>query len=1219
MTRPVSFLRTARPLCLAAVMTASCAGLISCAGSWDAGRVVRDASGIEDPIATLETRARLQLGRPAPTPGGGVLARIVPDAAPALTPGSPPYQRAMTEPGDIELGAVVPGKGADDAEGVEPEQRAQGVKLYARARALRQAGRADEAIEVLRRAERVDPGSPAVQRELGDALMGKGDQAGAVSAYERGIELGDRSARALVHAASLAAARGDQDRIMVLTTRALDDPEIDASPMARSIAMTLLGNARIDAGYLLAGASTLEEALRSFDSGSRDGRWRHEIVRILSQRVSLWIKAGDAWGAIGDHERAQSAYAQADADGGDAPVGLVGRRLAGFLRQGRPCRAALLLLDHIQNRVGDLGPEERVWAHELARLPSVGDLLGDAIGQLSGREGLTPSIRRSLFALRVGASSTDRALALIGDAGLDADTPAALASVLGRIEDPDDCYEAAVGLLRSNPGIAQSLAGALARTAVSPVGLLRSHRKAAGEAAELLNTAIGIDLGRADLVAHLETLDTGALAERSTPWLAAHAQALALTGRWERARQLAGELERRAGDTLGADDDAVRRLASTRLVLQEPGAAWSLARTLGDDADATVRDLVVGAQIARLLGEREAAVSYLERASEHDPYDANILEQLMLLRAPGVGVGGEGADDGRELQEIVRRLGANRPRSSLFGLLRANDLARNSMAGQAEALLLTLNAQRPGMEIGYDLLLSIWKTRQTQGDEGALSRGARWLADRLSEHPNSNQTALTLAKLHFELEEYEKALGVLERAYARTGSFELARAAEQLLGAQLDRPGEAQEHLAARLGDQRGVDPTIEYAGALARRASEEGDRLLLGALANLPPDITLLPAQVGQLSQVVYTLADQSEERDNAETLGRTIGVIESRTGVLDFNLARIKLLLLAQQPRPDLDELLAVTMAHAAQMDTEERRRALEALPAQALIGEGRAHEAIVLVTLMATRGGALDEGYIVELYRMLGALGVSADVIGVLDTLSDKGLMARAIAVTTERLGTPRRASENLSPDQQRADLAYTAAAMASAFNREEQAMSFYQLALSYDPDHAWSNNDYGYMLAEKGERLDEAIRMLRRAVDAEPGEASIVDSLAWARYKTGVFEDVVDPQSGEVLTEGAVTLLTRANELDTRRDNATIVQHLGDALWRAGHEDRAVEAWLNAENMLRARIRLLSTGGEQNQRAIAALSQSLREIRYRIQDAESTGKPRVAPILGEPETP
>ncbi len=102
----------------------------------------------------------------------------------------------------------------------------------------------------------------------------------------------------------------------------------------------------------------------------------------------------------------------------------------------------------------------------------------------------------------------------------------------------------------------------------------------------------------------------------------------------------------------------------------------------------------------------------------------------------------------------------------------------------------------------------------------------------------------------------------------------------------------------------------------------------------------------------------------------------------------------------------------------------------------------------------------------------------------------------------------------------------------------------------------------------------------------------------------------------MTPGAISLLSRANQLDQQRSNATILLHLGDALWRAEKKEQAIDAWLNAESMLRSRVRTLSAQSQANRNAIDAASQELRTLRYRIQDAEAGGTPDIAPIFEDP---
>ena len=117
--------------------------------------------------------------------------------------------------------------------------------------------------------------------------------------------------------------------------------------------------------------------------------------------------------------------------------------------------------------------------------------------------------------------------------------------------------------------------------------------------------------------------------------------------------------------------------------------------------------------------------------------------------------------------------------------------------------------------------------------------------------------------------------------------------------------------------------------------------------------------------------------------------------------------------------------------------------------------------------------------------------------------------------------------------------------------------YRLALSYDELHAWANNDLGYGMVEDGEDLEEAQRLLEIAHASEPGTASITDSLAWARYAMGIFEDELNDE-GQVVRQGARSLLVEAVKLDD--SNATIHDHLGDTLWMLERFDEAMSAWL-----------------------------------------------------------
>ncbi len=1174
-------------------------------------RIVQATQHIESPIRTLEARTELETLDPMPRASNELLGLIIPDVATELDVGSPAYQRAMRDPAAIDADAHSPFDADERLEKqIDPQHRSQAIKLYTRARALRQTGEFLQAISVLEQAARLDPGSSSIQRELGDALIVADDRAGAIAAFERAIELGDRSPRAMIHLAAQASLQGDSQRVIWLTSQALRDRSIRNHPLTRSIAGVLLGAAEIDSGYLKAGAQTLGNALDSFNTRSRDLRWKYEIIQIMNRRSQLWLAVGDAWASIGAQSRAQEAYANAAMGVGHPPIALVARQIAWALREGQPARASLIFLDHLQRSASNLSNEERQWAQALASLDEISDVLGPAIAELAKRPGLTASIRRSLLGVELEALDTNHAIARLGSAGLDAKDSTLCLRILHRIKDDDKRFAAAITILETNPGISKAIASGMIRALDHPIEFMHAHANPRSATQELLIAAVGIGLGRADLIEHLDTIELNRITQESVDWLSTHAQGFALRGQWTQANRLIDELRSR----LTNDDwTLARRLASSLLIAQQPDASWKLVSELADDADAGIEDLLLGAQIAQVLQKYESAATFLERALELDPYNESVYEQLFVLRSASSPIGDES-----ELQYVVRQLGTTLPRSSFFGLLRANELARNGLVSQAESLLVELNNQHLEREIGYDLLMSIWKTQSTQGQVQALALGIEWIEDRLASDPNSIQGMLAVAQGLYELDAHQRAMDLLTKGYARTGSFELARAIEQLLAGTFEEPEAADAHLIARLKDFKGIDPTLEYARFLARKTESVGTEPLAALLdANLPMGIALLPAQRLQLDQVIFTLTRSIGALDNARQLLDIISILESRSLPLSLDLVRVKVLLLAQLPPLDIDKLVGVIHQGDDQAQSDQERSTLRSLPIQSLLGEDRVHEAIALAARLAISTGQIDTRTAIDTYQLLAAQGTNTDMIGVLDLLDEHGLMGQMIELITTELGTPSRNQPALTPDQQRADLVYIAAVYASAFDRSAQAQSYYELALSYDPDHAWSNNDYGYMLAEAGERIDYAAELLERAADTLPNEASVIDSLAWVRYKMGIFEDIPG-QDGQPSTPGAISLLIRANELDTDRENATIMLHLGDALWRGGYQERAIDAWQQAENIARHRLESINAQPNPNQRAIDAISTELQEIRHRINEARSTGKPAIAPLADEPES-
>ncbi|MGZ3410020.1 MAG: tetratricopeptide repeat protein [Xanthobacteraceae bacterium] len=107
-----------------------------------------------------------------------------------------------------------------------------------------------------------------------------------------------------------------------------------------------------------------------------------------------------------------------------------------------------------------------------------------------------------------------------------------------------------------------------------------------------------------------------------------------------------------------------------------------------------------------------------------------------------------------------------------------------------------------------------------------------------------------------------------------------------------------------------------------------------------------------------------------------------------------------------------------------------------------------------------------------------------------------------------------------------------------------------ALELYPDQPQVLNYLGYSWVDQGLHLDEGVRMIKRSVEQRPDDGYIVDSLGWAYFRLGNYED-------------AVKQLDKAVEL--KPTDPTINDHLGDAYWKVGRTLEARFQWAHARDL------------------------------------------------------
>ena len=112
---------------------------------------------------------------------------------------------------------------------------------------------------------------------------------------------------------------------------------------------------------------------------------------------------------------------------------------------------------------------------------------------------------------------------------------------------------------------------------------------------------------------------------------------------------------------------------------------------------------------------------------------------------------------------------------------------------------------------------------------------------------------------------------------------------------------------------------------------------------------------------------------------------------------------------------------------------------------------------------------------------------------------------------------------------------------------EAETAFRQVLAREPENAGALNYLGYMLAERGERLDESVGYLKKALEKDPDNGSFLDSLGWAYFKAGKF-DLAEQN------------LRRAAEQLTI--NSVIQEHYGQLLFKVGRFEEAIAAWNRA---------------------------------------------------------
>lgn len=128
-----------------------------------------------------------------------------------------------------------------------------------------------------------------------------------------------------------------------------------------------------------------------------------------------------------------------------------------------------------------------------------------------------------------------------------------------------------------------------------------------------------------------------------------------------------------------------------------------------------------------------------------------------------------------------------------------------------------------------------------------------------------------------------------------------------------------------------------------------------------------------------------------------------------------------------------------------------------------------------------------------------------------------------------------------------LYYARAVAEERSHRWDAAEGDLKHALQLSPDEPQVLNYLGYSWVDQGKNLPQAVAMLEKARSLSPFDGYIVDSVGWAYYRLGRYDDAVKT------LEAAIQLVP---------GDATVNEHLGDAYWKVGRKLDARFQWTHA---------------------------------------------------------
>jgi tetratricopeptide (TPR) repeat protein len=472
----------------------------------------------------------------------------------------------------------------------------------------------------------------------------------------------------------------------------------------------------------------------------------------------------------------------------------------------------------------------------------------------------------------------------------------------------------------------------------------------------------------------------------------------------------------------------------------------------------------------------------------------------------------------------------------------------NSQPKKAEEAFRKVLQKDPNSKVGLANLAEIYI------QQGEVEPAIEALT-RIPESDMDSQLFGMLGYAYSQTQQYDKAIGIYEKALAQEPDNNNLRRyyAEALLSA--GKNAAAREELQKVLKTEPEDGLSYKRLAMIDReegrfddaRQELEKARSLSADDLEIPYQQALLEAMVGnndKAVEILKGLVKQSErpegkytvpEANNRALFLERLGLVyrdqQKFTQAMDV-FKQIQALGPVQGPRAEMLIIETLHMQHQMDKALAEADAAVKAYPKNQDLSISRA-------TLLG------EAGHVDEAVAQLQAFLTHRPI--------DRSLYVSIaqIYLQAKRFDGAEQAIQkalDLSPTPE--DQEYVLFVQGSIFERQkkyDQAEETFKKVLSVDPLNSSASNYLGYMLADRGVRLEESVKYIQKALELEPGNAAYLDSLGWAYFKMGRYDLAENP------------LEKAASKI---QNDPTIHEHLGNLYLHQGKTGRAQEEWQRA---------------------------------------------------------